>query len=144
MIVDVIKFSIVDVSHQFFPLRFYNEKKLVSPSMRVLDGNVNHPIKWCEECYESFKQMFFPNSLDYNVNYSFFTTLKKFGFVWVKFLLLGFFSYCCNCLGLYWVYILVWDVYICCVFILGVFVFWGVRDILNARAIYLQIEEAWA
>ena len=28
------------------------------------------------------------------------------------------------------------------VYILGVF--WGVRDILNARAIYLQIEEAWA
>jgi len=36
-------------------------------------------------------------------------------------------------------------VYILSVFIFGGFVlFGGVRDILNARAIYLQIEEAWA
>ena len=54
------------------------------------------------------------------------------------------------CLGLYWVYIffvLFGFVLYCCVYLYcwGVFVlFGGVRDILNARAIYLQIEEAWA
>ena len=62
---------------------------------------------------------FSPTSLDYNVNYSFFTTLKNFGFVWVRFLLLGFFL----------IVVIVWDcigyiflfgiVYICCVFIFG-------------------------
>ncbi len=74
--------------------------------------------------------------------------IEKIGFVLFGlsfFLSLGFFViviFVWVCIGLY---MLIGIVYILSVFIFGGFVlFGGVRDILNARAIYLQIEEAWA
>ena len=99
-----------------------------------------------KKCYESYKQMFFPHQCRLQRQLLIFHYIEK---IWIYlgkvFLLLGFFL----------IVVIVWDcigyiflfgiVYICCVFIFcGVLVFGGVRDILNARAIYLQIEEAWA
>jgi hypothetical protein len=94
--------------------------------------------------YESFKQMFFPHQSRLQRQLLIFHYIEKFWICLGKVFIVGVFSYCCNCLGLYWVYIFVWGCLYVVFLFLGVFVFWGVRDILNARAIYLQIEEAWA
>ena len=73
--------------------------------------------------------------------------MKKIGFVLFGlgfFLSLGFFVIVIF-VWVYWVIYVDWDcLYIECFYFWGVCVVWGVRDILNARAIYLQIEEAWA